>query len=266
MIRTIETDLGQSVVWTELYDYLGLRKGDYSRFTKREISENPYFERGKDYFAVVQSNKSKGQSRQEYHIHIDCAKKICMASKSAKGNEIRNELVQLTKNVEQGLLVSREQINGIMRMVKVFSIYEYRKLATKKNCENYIAKAVMVNPAVKDSSFIYGQFHQWRNEALNLGKEALSQRVKEYCMLEQKRIPNNFTQDQALTMMGEYEMIKNAIWDLLSSQNKSEEMIKNICLIATDIAKEMKPYLQRLNESDLFFAKIDQRETKMIGL
>lgn len=265
-MNAYESELGQSVSLVELYDHLELTPTYYNRWIKKEVLDNPYFESGIDFCTKVQVNKSVGRNRVDYHIHIDSAKKLCMVSKSAKGNEIRNELVQLTKNVEQGLLVSREQINGIMRMVKVFSIYEYRKLATKKNCENYISKAVMVNPAVKDSSFIYGQFHQWRNEALNLGKEALSQRVKEYCMLEQKRIPNNFTQDQALTMMGEYEMIKNAIWDLLSSQNKSEEMIKNICLIATDIAKEMKPYLQRLNESDLFFAKIDQRETKMIGL
>ncbi len=266
MIRTAEQNIGQVVLMTELYDYLELAKSQYSRFVKKELLDSIHFDEGKDYSTCLSSEQSRGRFRQEYYVHIDCAKKLCMLSRSAKGNEIRNELVQLTKKVESGLLVSRDQIKEIMRMVKVFSIYEYRKLATKKNCENYIQKAAMVNPAVKDSTYIYGQFHQWRNEALNLGKEALSMRVKEYCMLEQKRIPNNFTQDQALTMMGDYEMIKNAIWDLLSSQNKSEEMINNICLIATDIAKEMKPYLQRLNESDLFFTRIEQRETKLLGL
>lgn len=266
MINVYDSELGQSVSLAELYDYLEMTPTYYNRWIKKEVVESPYFEYGIDFCTKVQVNKSAGRNRNDYHIHIDCAKKLCMVSRSAKGNEIRNELVQLTKKVESGLLVSRDQIKEIMRMVKVFSIYEYRKLATKKNCENYIQKAAMVNPAVKDSTFIYGKFHQWRNEALNLGKEALSMRVKEYCMLEQKRIPNNFTQDQALTMMGEYEMIKNAIWDLLSSQNKSEEMINNICLIATDIAKEMKPYLQRLNESDLFFTRVEQRETKLLGL
>ena len=43
-------------------------------------------------------------------------------------------------------------------------------------------------------------------------------------------------------------------------------MINNICLLAQDLAKEMKPFLERLNQSNLFFNKIEAKEIKSIGL
>lgn len=268
MLETFESELGQSVKMTDLYDYLGLLKDHYSRFVKKELIESFYFEEGKDYSPCMASNAKlghRGQFRREINIHIDTAKKLCMISKSKRGNEIRNELVQLTKKVETAGLVSHTQVLEIVKMIKVFSVYEHRKLALAKNARNYIDNASVINPKyAKNTNFLYGKFHQWRNEVLQTGKDVLAERVKEYCLVERKRIPAKFTQDEALTLMGEYEQIKNAIWDLLCSKGKSEEMINNICALAQELAKEMKPFLERLNESNLFFEKIDSNEVKMI--
>jgi hypothetical protein len=41
-------------------------------------------------------------------------------------------------------------------------------------------------------------------------------------------------------------------------------MINNICNLAHDMAREMKPFLERLNQSNLFFTKIDSVELKKI--
>lgn len=268
MIETFESELGQSVKMTELYDYLGLDKSQYSRFVKKEILESMYFEIGKDYSTQMSSNAKpgkRGQFRQELSVHIDAAKKLCMVSKSAKGNQIRDELVKLTKQVENAGLVSHKQVLEIVKMIKVFSVYEHRKLALAKNAENYINNALMIHPEYsKNTNLLYGKFHAWRNEVLQTGKEVLAQRVKEYCLVERKRIPAKFTQDEALTLMGDYEQIKNAIWDLLCSQGKSEEMINNICALAHDLSKEMKPFLERLNQSNLFFQKVETSEVKSL--
>lgn len=268
MLETFISQLGQSVKMTELYDFLELSKSQYSRFIKKELIDSYYFEEGKDYLAFMSSNAilgKKGQFRQEFYVHIDAAKKICMVSKSKKGNEIREYLVKLTKEVENAGLVSHKQVMEIVRMIKIFAVYEFRKLALNKNSENYINKALMLNPELSNNKkLIYAQFHNWRNEALNLGKDVLAERVKEYCLVERKRIPAKFTQDEALTLMGEYEQIKNAIWDLLCSKNKSEEVINNVCALAHDLAKEMKPFLERLNQSNLFFQKIDYNEVNNI--
>lgn len=68
MIETFESELGQSVKMTELYDYLGLEKSHYSRFVKKEILNSLYFEKGKDYSPFMANNAKlgqRGQFRQE---------------------------------------------------------------------------------------------------------------------------------------------------------------------------------------------------------
>lgn len=238
-------------------------KTQFNKWIRRCI-EYADLEINKDFWTVV-TKSTGGRPATEYYFTIDSAKEVCLVSETKKAKELRRWLIQLSNQVEDASLISREQVMGIVKMIKVFSIYEYRKLAMQKNAENFINNAISIHPEYsKNRSLIYGKFHQWRNEVLQTGKEVLAERVKEYCLIERKRIPAKFTQDEALTLMGDYEQIKNAIWDLLCSQGKSEEMINNICALAQDLAKEMKPFLERLNQSNLFFNKLPDNEIKGI--
>lgn len=238
-------------------------KTQFNKWIKRCI-EYADLEINKDFWAVV-TKSTGGRPATEYYFTIDSAKEVCLISETKKAKELRRWLINLSNQVENAGLLSKEQVFEVMKMIKVFSIYEYRKLALQKNAENFINNAISIHPEYsKNRSLIYGKFHQWRNEVLQTGKDVLSERIKEYCLIERKRIPAKFTQDEALTLMGDYEQIKNAIWDLLCSQGKSEEMINNICDLAQGMAKEMKPFLERLNESNLFFNKIDNKEITTI--
>jgi phage anti-repressor protein len=229
------------------------------------VVERTGFIEGIEYYSKLSSIKKVGKPQINYEFTLDAAKEACIVSDSPKSKQLRQWLIQLSNKVESGSLVSHKQVLEIVKMIKIFSIYEYRKMALSKNAENYVSKALINNPEYsKNKGMLYGKFNNWRNEVLQTGKDYLAQRVKEYCLIERKRIPAKFTQDEALTLMGEYEQIKNAIWDLLSSQNKSEEMINNICSLAHELAKEMKPFLERLNESNLFFNKIDESEIRQI--
>ena len=136
MIEIHETKLGQSVKMTELYDYLELTPTYYSRWIQNEVLDNPYLTDNQDYCTAVQV-LGVGRRRKEFYIHIDAAKKLCMVSKSSKGNQVRHELVELTKKVENASLVSHTDVMIIMKMIKVFSIYEYRALALNKNKDNF---------------------------------------------------------------------------------------------------------------------------------
>ncbi len=259
MIDTVESKIGQAVKMTDLYDYLELEKANYSRFVKSNVVENPFFEQGKDYSSLVNSNNlgKKGQFRQDYYIHIDAAKKLCMVSKSAKGEAIRNELVKLTKQVEGGLMLSPQQVMTLVKLIKVFAVYEYRDDALKKNKATFVTDYLNANPkAQKSDPYIY--FNVWRNSILGTGKEVLEQRLKEYCIIEQKAYKPNLGQDRIFSILGEYEHLRNAVWDLLSSKQKSEEFALNVANLAQNMAKEMKPFLERLNEANLFFEKIDK--------
>lgn len=258
-INVFESKLGKSVYMTELYDVLGLDKAKYSRFVPINVLNNPFCMYGKDYLPTTANNAGKrGQFRTEYEIEMNFAIKLCMVSQSKKANEIRNFLVELLSQKQTGLLVTHEQVLAVVRMIKVFAVYEYRKKATDMNAENFKDKFVG-NP-----NFVYAEFHKWRNEALNLGKEHLQARILDYCIAEGKALPKLKNKDSILNFLKEFEHIKNAVWDLLSSQNQSEEMIKNISNLAGELAHEMKPFLARLNETDLFFQKIENSEVAKV--
>jgi phage anti-repressor protein len=244
---------------TELYDFLELEKTYYSRFIKSNLLENPFFEAGKDYLHLSTSDNlgKKGQFRQDFYVHIDAAKKLCMVSKSRRGNEIRDWLVKLTNEVEGGVLLNAKQVLELVKIVKVFSVYEHRQKAMKQNQTVFIQDLLEQKPNTPEG-VLYGKFHIWRNEVLNIGKEVLDQRLKEYCIVNHKAYNRNLNKDDIFSILGEYEHIKVAVWDLLTSKKNSEEFVKNISILAQDLAKEMKPFLQRLNESDLFFEKIEK--------
>lgn len=258
-INVFETKLGKTVLMTELYDRLELDKSQYSRFIKQNITNNIFCMLNTDYSTLMSSNNGKrGQFRTEYEISLNFSVKLCMLSQSKNANEIRNYLVDLLNKKQGGLLVTHEQVLAVVRMIKIFSVYEYRKQATAKNAGNFAINFK------GDQKFIYNEFHNWRNEALGLGKENLAARILDYCIAENRTLPKFKNKDGMLNFLKEYEHIKNAVWDLLSSQNQSDEMIKNISNLAGELANEMKPFLARLNETDLFFSKIEFNEVSKV--
>ena len=255
-INTFETKIGDSVKLTELYKYLELDYNNYSRFVKRNITENEFAEEGKDYIFVSSEKQGKrGNFRQDYNINIDFAKKLCMVSKSKKGNEIRNMLVELTKKVESGQYLTVDDFNHTFDLVKIFAYYECREAALNMNKENYVNKYMeTLNDNIKDKNWVYGKFNNWRNGVLKLGKEDLKRKVAEYCSVVgiSEHAIQITTQEKTLMEIRSYEMVTNAIWDLLQSKNISNEYINNICKIGTRIVEDLNPYLGRIEKSSLF--------------
>ena len=264
-IKIIKNEIGEGVYVSELYDWLELDRSNYSRWIKQYIYKNPFSEEGKDFSSSMTKTNNGGRPRLEYFVTLDFATKLCMVSNSKKAEEVRNKIINVLKKVQNGNYVTHEQVVQAIRMVKVFSVYEYRKKALDANMKNYLSGALMNDDnKIRDKKFLASAFHTWRNEALSLGKEELDKRVKEYCLLERKTIRKNYTKEQAFALMGDYEQIRTAVWDLLSSKNKSKELIDSICDLAQDIARELKPFLVRLDKSDLFHSKIDTKEVDQI--
>lgn len=232
-------------------------KTRFDMWLKRCI-EYADLENGKD-FCTVLTKSTGGRPATEYLFTIDAAKEVCIVSETKKAKELRRWLISLSNQVENATLVTHKQVLEVIKMVKIFSIYEFRKKALEKNLTHFIETNTFSNFENK-----FAKFHNWRNEVLHLGKEELEKRVLDYFIIEKRALPKLKNKDEMLAFIGEYTMIKNAVWDLLSSQEKSTELINNICNLSEEIAKEMKPYLQRLNENTLFFDKINENEIKSL--
>lgn len=95
MNEIIQIDSSGKITARELYEFLELTRGQFARWVKQHIVDNQFAEDGKDYegFDIV----VEGNSTKDYKLTIDFAKKLCMVSKSLKGEQARNYFIEVEK-------------------------------------------------------------------------------------------------------------------------------------------------------------------------
>ncbi|GHU60587.1 hypothetical protein AGMMS49975_29670 [Clostridia bacterium] len=77
-----------------LYEFLELRSADYSRWTKTQIIENAFAEENVDFIPFRINAECGGQATTDYLLSVPFAKKLCMLSKSDKGEQARNYFIK----------------------------------------------------------------------------------------------------------------------------------------------------------------------------
>lgn len=86
----------------KLYEFLGFRKSDYSRWIQRNLLENSFAVNGEDYSALRRSESSgKGKFAQDYYITAQFAKKLAMMSKSEKGEQARDYFIKVEDKLKE---------------------------------------------------------------------------------------------------------------------------------------------------------------------
>jgi len=87
-----------------LYNFLELRKADYSRWIRANLKSNDYAIENVDYTEVEKDLRShadysnnKVPIHQDYHLRLDFAKKLCMVARSRKGEQARNYFIEIEK-------------------------------------------------------------------------------------------------------------------------------------------------------------------------
>lgn len=98
----------------ELYDFLQLRPGDYSRWCKNNIVENEFAEEGTDYFPFRMNAECGGQASINYELTIPFAKKLCMMSKSERGNQARNYFIEVETRYQKQITLPTDPLDLII--------------------------------------------------------------------------------------------------------------------------------------------------------
>ncbi|QDK80817.1 hypothetical protein EXU85_20280 [Spirosoma sp. KCTC 42546] len=113
LIRITNNEQGSSVVASarELYDFLGFDPSQWSRWSKKNIINNPYGKEGEDWegFDLV----SSGNATKDFHLTVDFAKRLSMLARTDKGEEIRRYFLECERKAQQQLspvLLSVEQV------------------------------------------------------------------------------------------------------------------------------------------------------------
>ena len=91
-----------------LYDFLELGKGQFSRWAKTNIENNEYYQEGHDWwgFDIV----SSGNKCKDYRITTDFAKHLSMESHSEKGKIARQYFVNIEDKAKQ-MVIDRTQLS-----------------------------------------------------------------------------------------------------------------------------------------------------------
>lgn len=98
----------QTVSAREVYEFLELNPSHFHRWTRKYISKNDLSVLGEDYFefSPLRAKNSStnalgaGRPQKDYQLTIQFAKKLCMMSKTPKGEQIRNYFLAIEKKLE----------------------------------------------------------------------------------------------------------------------------------------------------------------------
>lgn len=98
----------QLVSARELYLGLGLNQGEWSRWYKRNIEQNEYFNKNVDWVGFVITPNRGGKEVQDFAISLEFAKHIAMMARTEKSHEYRNYFIECEKKVNQLPQLSKE--------------------------------------------------------------------------------------------------------------------------------------------------------------
>lgn len=105
----------------KLYSFLELNQSNYSKWCKRNITENDFAEENVDYFysSLSTSERSRGNLAQDYILTATFAKKLAMASNSAKGEQAREYFIKVEELLKQTVTTDQGRYSGQPIMQKV---------------------------------------------------------------------------------------------------------------------------------------------------
>ncbi|SDD88286.1 antA/AntB antirepressor family protein [Sporomusa acidovorans] len=143
MNQLIKIDNSGKTTAKELYDFLGLNSAVYARWCKTNIVENQFAIEGTDYFPFNMNVECGGQASTNYYLTIDFAKKLCMVSKSERGEQARNYFIEVEKRYKQVAESFTTKLTPQPR-------YRARMISTAVKDVDATAKQLMKLFAVKD--------------------------------------------------------------------------------------------------------------------
>ena len=112
----LEIDKDGFTTAKKLYKWLELDEGNYARWVKTNILENPFAEEGNDYSSLMKSeHKKRGNFATDYKLSASFAKKLAMMARSDRGEQARIYFLQCEKAL---VLLAKEHQKRLFERAK----------------------------------------------------------------------------------------------------------------------------------------------------
>lgn len=151
----------------KLYEYLELAKGQFSRWAKTNILDNPFAEEGVDYWRF--DITVEGNITQDYRLTAAFAKKLSMTQKNQRGEDARIYFTKMEDGAKEMILRMQEMSPQLQVMInleleqkrqKAEQERQAREIETVKENQKAINQAMTRAPEV--------DFRTWVNTSLSM--------------------------------------------------------------------------------------------------
>ena len=123
-----------SVNAREIYDYLGLAKGQFSRWIKAAIEKYDFIQ-NEDFLNI----DTDVEGVKDYIVTLDMAKELCMVSNTEKGKETRKYFIEFEKQGKNLINQQSQEIQLLQGMLNTISKMDSRvtELEQTRRLENW---------------------------------------------------------------------------------------------------------------------------------
>lgn len=200
---------------------------DYSTWIKDVLSYD--FEKGKDFnFHETEEVRKEGnrmvkRSFKDVLMNSNMAKEVAMISKAPKSKEVRQYLISLDNQKQDGLLLSHSDITDIVTLTNACYEEKFRELARKKHINTYLPN----NP----EGYHYGKAQLKRNLVCGINRNDIEKRLNE--------INKKFESiEKALINVDKHELIRISVIDVMIFFGKTTEYAINVGNLAKELSKK----------------------------
>ena len=259
MLNITEVNGVKYITLVDLYEALELTASNYGKFISDQLTDNQYASEGVEYsYLGTKTTIKGGRPRKDYLLTIPFAKDIIIRSRSKVGKKYRDWLISLETSVNQGDLLTHDQVIYLTKLKEVFKYITNCKEAERINHEVFVS--VYTGTGNPNAAF-----HMMRNELLNIKPEVIEQRLKQYCIDNQRPVPKNSSKMEKMILINKYEVLRNGVWDFLYGNGHVNAFA--LAELVKRMAETENAPLFRKNEDNFFQAKenvsIKQLDTKI---
>lgn len=122
--------LQQAVDAKELYQSLGLDVSNWSRWSVKNIAENPFAAQGVDFVGFV--IMTSGNQTQNYMLSIEFAKKLAMQVRTEMGERIRDYFLECERKVAQPVITIPDFTNPALAARAWADEYQAKQIAQEQ--------------------------------------------------------------------------------------------------------------------------------------
>jgi len=160
------------------------------------------------------------------------------------------ELEELERKTNSYELLTHNQVLKLTRLKEVFKYVAHQEMIEDAHKELFAARSGSKNA--------FAEFNVWRNKILDLDKNVIDERIKQYCVENNialtKKLLNKTKRDKIL-LIDTYESVRNAVWDFLQIQGEVNAL--NLANLVQNMIRIEKGEVLLKNENDLFHEKQD---------